>query len=253
MPAEKGQTMGLKSFTLAFAVIASATVMSAGAASAANLITNGDFSSGNTGFTTQYSYVSPTPNALYPEGDITIAANPISVHNLWVDLGDTTNPMLIVNGATRGSPTIWEEDGITTSHGGTYTFGASVMDICCNASFGSNSNSPSLITFQVSTNGGGSWADLGSYMTTPGLIAQSGDSGLLESINGSFVSTAGGQFSIRALSGINAPGGNDFALDNISVTGVPEPTTWAMMLMGLAGLGVVLRADRRKGAGVAVA
>ena len=72
--------------------------LSAGAASATNLIQNGDFSGGFVGFTTEYNVVAAAPNALYPEGDITIAANPFSVHDLWVDLGATSNPMLIVNG-----------------------------------------------------------------------------------------------------------------------------------------------------------
>ena len=243
--------MGLKSSALAFAAIVTVTAMSAGAASAANLITNGDFSSGFTGFTTQYNPVAPTPNSLYPEGDITIAANPYSVHNLWVDLGDTGNPMLIVNGATQGSPTIWEEDNIATSAGGTYSFSADVMDICCNSAFGGNSNSPSLITFQVSTDGGAIWTDLASYLSAPGLIAQSGDSGIAQSISGSFTSAAGGQFSIRALNGITAAGGNDFALDNISVAGVPEPATWAMMMVGLGSLGLSLRSRRRLAAAAA--
>jgi hypothetical protein len=229
------------------AIVLSTALMTASAASAANLIQNGDFSAGFTGFTTAYNIVAPAPNALYPEGDITIAANPFSVHNLWVDLGASTNPMLIVNGATQGGPTIWEEDNIATSAGGTYKFGASVMDICCNGAFGSNSNSPSDIVFQVNVNGGG-WQSLASYLTAPGLVAQSGDSGILESVNGSFTSTAGGKFSIRALNGITAAGGNDFALDNISVAGVPEPATWAMMLVGFGGLGLAVRSRRKQGA-----
>src|SRR5882757_5376519 len=128
--------------------------LSASAASATNLIQNGDFSGGFAGFTTQYTVVAPTHNALYPEGDITIAANPFSVHDLWVDLGATSNPMLIVNGATSGGPTIWQETGIATASAGTYKFGATVMDLCCNANFGGNPNFPSNITFQVSVNGG---------------------------------------------------------------------------------------------------
>jgi hypothetical protein len=179
-----------------------------------------------------------------PEGLYTIDANPIDVHPSWVDLGATSNPMLIVNGATVGSPAIWEEDGIVTASAGTYNFSANVMDICCNASFGSNPNSPSDITFQVKVGAGG-WTYLASYDTTPGVPAQSGDSGVLETISGAFSSTAGGNFSIRALNGLLAPSGNDFALDNISVAaGVPEPATWAIMLIGFGGLGVAMRAKR---------
>jgi choice-of-anchor C domain-containing protein len=38
------------------------------------------------------------------------------------------------------------------------------------------------------------------------------------------------------------------ALDNVSVMGVPEPATWAMMLVGFGGLGAVLRHRRSAGA-----
>ena len=34
-------------------------------------------------------------------------------------------------------------------------------------------------------------------------------------------------------------------LDGVSLTAVPEPSTWAIMLMGFAGLGVAMRARRR--------
>ena len=179
--------------------------VTAGAASANNLVANGDFSANFTGFSTQYHQVDPLPNALYPEGDITIAANPISVHNLWVDLGATTNPMLIVNGATLGGRTIWEEDGIATVAAGTYKFGATVMDICCNSSFGDNlQNSPSEIRFEINVNGGG-WQYLAGYMTAPGLTAQSGDSGIAKSIGGAFAPPQPAAISISARSTARQP------------------------------------------------
>jgi hypothetical protein len=40
-------------------------------------------------------------------------------------------------------------------------------------------------------------------------------------------------------------------LDGVSVTGVPEPTAWAMMIVGVAGIGALAR--RRRAASVAVA
>jgi hypothetical protein len=35
------------------------------------------------------------------------------------------------------------------------------------------------------------------------------------------------------------------ALDNVSISAVPEPAQWAMMLMGFGGLGVVMRSRRK--------
>jgi hypothetical protein len=222
-------------FTLAVAVTATSSVATAGP----NLIANGDFTAGFNGFTTQYDILAPAPNALFPEGAITIADNPNSVHQYWVDLG-TNYPLLLVNGATSGSPVIWEEDNIPTSAGGTYQFGANVMDICCNASFGTNSNSPSDISFQVNVNRSG-WTDLSDYLTAPGAVAESGDSGILQFIDGGFTSTAGGEFDIRAINNFDVAGGNDFALTNISVTAVPEPFTIALFGAGLVAIATMRR------------
>ena len=40
-------------------------------------------------------------------------------------------------------------------------------------------------------------------------------------------------------------GANSFEIDNLAVTGVPEPATWAMMIMGLGTLGVAMRSRRK--------
>jgi hypothetical protein len=34
-------------------------------------------------------------------------------------------------------------------------------------------------------------------------------------------------------------GGNDFGIDDLVITAVPEPSTWAMMILGFAGIGVL--------------
>jgi hypothetical protein len=227
-------------FGLVAAALVAAAVSFSPALAGPNLIANGDFSNGNDGsFTSGYSYVAPTANSMYPEGLYTIASNPNSVHNLWVTLPGS-NPQMIVNGATDGATPVWGEDAILTTKAGTYKFSADVTNVCCDyANFDPNANAPSEITFQVSVNGG-SWTDVGSYTTSPA------DSGVANLITGSFMSTAGGHFDIRAVNAAGAASGNDFALDNISVAAVPEPAAWAMMLFGFFGLGSMVRFVNRK-------
>jgi hypothetical protein len=51
------------------------------------------------------------------------------------------------------------------------------------------------------------------------------------------------------LSSANDPGGNGIApvaLTSFTLSAVPEPATWGMMLMGFGGLGVAMRNSRRK-------
>ncbi len=83
-----------------------------------NLITNGNFSSGNSGFTSEYGYVSPTSNSLVPEGLYTVTTNPSSVHSSFCSAstiastsGGTVPPsggnMLIGNGYDGASKKLW--------------------------------------------------------------------------------------------------------------------------------------------------
>lgn len=226
------------------AVVAAFAMAPSIASAATNLITNGDFSAGFSGFTTQYNQVAPAPNVMYPEGNITITANPFSVHNLWVNVPGS-NPMLIANGATAGNLTIWQESAINVVSGGKYNFAADVMNVCCNADF-HGSNSPSSIIFQISTNGT-TWTDLVSHTTTP-----PGDAGVLTSLSALYTAGATGTISLRAINDINAASGNDFALDNLSfASAVPEPGTWAMLFLGFGAIGLMMR--RRQSRSLAIA
>ncbi len=51
--------------------------------------------------------------------------------------------------------------------------------------------------------------------------------------------------------GSNALHDYNVAVDNFSISAVPEPATWALMLLGFGGLGVALRAGRKSQAAVA--
>ncbi len=67
-----------------------------------NLVTNGDFSAGNTGFSSSYSYVSG-PGSLYPEGVYAISTNPHNEHpgaNSFTDHSTGAGNMMAINGAS---------------------------------------------------------------------------------------------------------------------------------------------------------
>ena len=54
-----------------------------------------------------------------------------------------------------------------------------------------------------------------------------------------------GPFPMTAGSGVGSIGGF-IAIENITVAAVPEPSTWAMMVLGFAGLGFAFRKSRRR-------
>ena len=75
----------------------------------ANLIANGDFSLGNTGFSSQYRYMSMQNVS---EGVYAITSNPTELHSGATSYGDHTSGsgnMMVVNGATNPNVVIWEQ------------------------------------------------------------------------------------------------------------------------------------------------
>lgn len=73
-----------------------------------NLIVNGDFSSGNTGFTSNYTYNSN----LWAEATYYVGANPQTYHPNFAICGDHTTGngnMMIINGAGVGNVNIWKQ------------------------------------------------------------------------------------------------------------------------------------------------
>lgn len=92
----------------------------------ANLVVNGDFSAGNTGFTSAYTYVVDDPavqNEMWPEGTYTVINNPRNVHTNFCNM--TTEAMrspisggnmLVGNAATTGSLDLWKQDIAVTPY-----------------------------------------------------------------------------------------------------------------------------------------
>jgi hypothetical protein len=82
----------------------------AAASTPANLVTNGDFESGNTGFTTGYTYGNVSGPGAYWVGKNALQAP--GAYPDWYKGGDHTTGtgnMLVVNGANSATTRVWEE------------------------------------------------------------------------------------------------------------------------------------------------
>ncbi|HXR51092.1 MAG TPA: hypothetical protein VN762_03055, partial [Steroidobacteraceae bacterium] len=86
------------------ALAAISLLATAASASPVNLVTNGDFEAGNSGFTSAYAYALP-PNlggSNTVEGQYTVASNPYPWNGLFISSGDHTSGqglMMVANGA----------------------------------------------------------------------------------------------------------------------------------------------------------
>lgn len=223
--------MKLKILSVLVASLATSTSASA------NLIANGDFSAGFTGFSSEYTL---TNSNLQPEGTYTVGSNPNAYHPLFVSVAGG-NPMLIANGSPENEQVLLAYTGAATS--GNYSFSASVMNICCNVLF---NGAPSTVLFQISQ-GGGPFTTVASYTTNP--PGDAGISNLVTSSTPFFLQT--GLFNFRIIDSVSAAAGNDFAIDNLSIeaAAVPGPIVGAGfpgLLMALGGLVALARRRRNQ-------
>jgi len=182
----------------------------------ANAIVNGDFSAGNTGFSSDYIHVQPPVAENMVEARYTVWTDPNDVHSKWVSMGDHTTgtgKMLIANGAGSANTLIWSQD-VMLSTGTTYQFSAWATGVY--------SSMPAHLSFDI---GETSLGTLPLTETVPDWIPFTRE----------FTVLTGGpaQLAIRDLETISI--GNDFALDDISLTIIPEPTifhlVWSMLGM----------------------
>ena len=169
---------------------------------ASELVTNGNFNLGNTGFSTGYTYVTDAAGntEMYPEGTYSVANNANNLHNAFFGTGfGGSGNFLIVNGAPSLT-TIWSQNNIAIQPNTTYYFSAWGLTLV-------NGNNAAL---QFNING----AQVGSiaYLpngTTTAPFPWTRFYGQWNSGNNTTVD----------LSIVNlqmALGGNDFGLDNIS-------------------------------------
>lgn len=228
----------------AAAAIAAGVAAAAGSASATELLANGNFDQGNSGFYSQYAYapLNGTQANLWPEGTYDVSTNPNADHSLFSSFADhTPSPdggmMMVVNGSSQADSVVWSEGDIG---GGQPLIGAA--------------NTSYAFSFWVASVYPASPADLqlwvnGAKVGGVTFQAAGGEQALgqWQQFTYSGVTGANGLTSISLSNNNLEPSGNDFALDDMSLQGVavPEPTSWALMLLGFAGMGAMLRNRRR--------
>lgn len=103
--------------------------------SATNLVINGNFESGNTGFTSNYGF-SPASNT--DEGQYTVRTDPYPWNPNFVSIGDHTSGngnMFVGNGAPVAGSVIWQSLSIAVEQNSTYFFEAWVTNVCCKPSY----------------------------------------------------------------------------------------------------------------------
>jgi hypothetical protein len=230
-------------------------------ASAQNLIVNGNFENGNTGFLSNYSYVTGY-RGCWNEGTYSVVNDAYQVHPNWTaaydhTLGNSSGHYFVGNGSSDTSKVVWETTTpIDVTEAGTaYRFEAYVSTLV-----GVSGDGPSL-TFQVGN--GTQWTDLGSTIT----FNNGAGVGVWDLSFADGVFNSPGDYYIRLMNAQSAAGGNDFGLDDlyfgfttnspsyqnnigvdntpvtITTEPVPEPATLA--LTGLGALGCVLMFRRR--------
>jgi hypothetical protein len=213
--------------TLVLALAASTAL--AGAAAAAPLIVNGDFSAGNTGFHSDYTY---SVGNLWGEGAYDIVTDPHNDHSLFSSFGDHTTGdgnMMGVNGSGLEHAVIWGEDAITLAAATDYTFSFWMAS--------EYPTSPAVLMLNVN----------GAAVGGPFLATST--TGAWTNYTSTFHVASGGPVNLGLWNENLEPSGNDFALDDISLTGraaagVPEPASWALMLTGFFGAGALMRRNR---------
>ena len=180
------------------------------------IITNGDFESGNSGFTSDYTYVADSPSRqdeLGPEGFYSVGYNANNYHDAFLNAGDHTTgfgQMLIANGSPNTSDIVWQgapsQDLII---GQTYDFSAWIIDLV-------GSGAHATLTFKADAEVIGTLT-CSEYLTWTRL-------------SGSFTATQARPVLTLTNSQADA-GGNDFAVDDLNIyyEGSTTPPTEAVL------------------------
>lgn len=163
-----------------------------------NFVANGNFSSGNTGFTSNYLLGTGGPWGLVSnEGTYAVTTNPSIVHTNFASFGDHTTgtgQMMVVNGSSTPNTSVWCQT-ITVIPNSDYDFSA--WSASCVAS------APAILQFSI--NG----VNLGTPYNLPSIT------GVWGQFHATWFSGTSTTATICIVNQNTQPSGNDFAIDDI--------------------------------------
>ena len=230
-------------------------------ASATNLVTNGDFESGNTGFSSDYIYVgTPSSTALWDQGKYAIVTSARDYHSNFTSAADHTGGSgaryFAANGGTNINQAVWMSNVLNVALANTvYRFEAWITSLI-NVSGG---NGPDLV-FEIGN--GSTWTSLGNTSVIPN--GTTGGTWIFTYADGQFGQA--GDYYVRLRNNSTRGDGNDLGVDDIyfglrtsapsypatagitnttiyNPAAVPEPSAASLLVLGIGGL-IALR--RRK-------
>lgn len=166
-----------------------------------NLVTNGDFEAGNTGFTSDYTTALPTSTGLYPEGTYDIVTSPSLRHANFCSCSNHTpgsgTLQMVINGASA-EKSIWSQT-VNINPNTAYQFTYWVQTVV-----NGNDASPSKLQLYVNETNAGPV-----YTANP-------TTGVWTQFTYNWTSGPSDTRAVLTLKNENfATGGNDFALDDI--------------------------------------
>ncbi|MBS1747335.1 MAG: T9SS type A sorting domain-containing protein [Bacteroidetes bacterium] len=175
---------------------------------AEELVTNGDFELGNTGFTSGYNYVSNTiVNGLWPEGTYTVNNNPNLNHsNFWGTdhtTADGSGNFMLINGLGGTNPPIIWSETVTVLPNTTYYFSAYAVSL---------NNVTPFANLKFRVNG----VQVGTNTGTLPSKSSDNNAGTWIRFYGTWPSGTATTAVIDIVDLEGALGGNDFGLDDIS-------------------------------------
>jgi hypothetical protein len=193
----------------------------------ANLLLNGDFSDGSTGFSTDYSPVATDGTVHTNPGNDAVIGNPAPAFtNGYLSYGDHTSGaglMLFVDGSSSANA-FWQEATPSLNAGTAYTFTYYVT----------GADAISLPDVQVLVNGAA--IDPGFQVTGAGGGSQ------WQEVVDTFMTGSAGAYTIALVDLNTTAYGNDFTVDDLSLTGpismpVSEPGSFGLLFVGAAVAG----------------